>query len=110
MLMALGLFPAVAGFIQHIPEPVLVGAIIVMFGTIAASGVRIVSRERLNRCAIMIIALSLARWHGRIPATADLAIRAGLAENFAVFLHCRRRYYRHRAKPGVSAREQKPRF
>ena len=60
MLIALGLFPAVAGFVQHIPEPVLGGATIVMFGTIAASGVRIVSRERLNRRAIMIMALSLA--------------------------------------------------
>lgn len=60
MLMALGLFPAVSGFIQHIPEPVLGGATLVMFGTIAASGVRIVSRETLNRRAILIIALSLA--------------------------------------------------
>ncbi|OON36977.1 xanthine permease XanP [Izhakiella australiensis] len=60
MLIVLGLFPAVAGFVQHIPEPVLGGATIVMFGTIAASGVRIVSREPLNRRAIMIIALSMA--------------------------------------------------
>lgn len=60
MLILLGLFPSVAGFVQHIPEPVLGGATIVMFGTIAASGVRIVSREPLNRRAIMIIALSLA--------------------------------------------------
>ncbi|MCA5931362.1 uracil-xanthine permease family protein [Pectobacterium versatile] len=60
MLIALGLFPAVSGFVQHIPEPVLGGATIVMFGTIAASGVRIVSREPLNRRAIIIIALSLA--------------------------------------------------
>nr|VUD33467.1 putative purine/xanthine transport protein [Raoultella sp. NCTC 9187] len=45
---------------QHIPEPVLGGATLVMFGTIAASGVRIVSREPLNRRAILIIALSLA--------------------------------------------------
>ncbi|MDX8001072.1 uracil-xanthine permease [Xenorhabdus sp. Reich] len=60
MLILLGLFPAVAGFVQHIPEPVLGGATIVMFGTIAASGIRIVSREPLNRRAIMIIALSLA--------------------------------------------------
>ncbi|HHY7416304.1 TPA: solute carrier family 23 protein [Escherichia coli] len=36
------------------------GATLVMFGTIAASGVRIVSREPLNRRAILIIALSLA--------------------------------------------------
>ncbi|PSH20932.1 xanthine permease XanP [Yersinia pseudotuberculosis] len=60
MLIILGLFPAVAGFVQHIPEPVLGGATLVMFGTIAASGVRIVSRETLNRRAIMIMALSLA--------------------------------------------------
>ncbi len=60
MLIVLGLFPAVSGFVQHIPEPVLGGATLVMFGTIAASGVRIVSREPLNRRAIMIIALSLA--------------------------------------------------
>ncbi len=31
-----------------------------MFGTIAASGVRIVSKEALNRRAIMILAISLA--------------------------------------------------
>lgn len=60
MLILLGLFPAVAGLVQHIPEPVLGGATIVMFGTIAASGVRIVAREPLNRRAIMIMALSLA--------------------------------------------------
>ena len=58
MLIVLGLFPAVSGFVQHIPEPVLGGATLVMFGTIAASGVRIVSREPLNRRAILIIALS----------------------------------------------------
>lgn len=60
MLIILGLFPAVSGFVQHIPEPVLGGATLVMFGTIAASGIRIVSREPLNRRAIMIIGLSLA--------------------------------------------------
>lgn len=59
MLILLGLFPQVSGFVQHIPEPVLGGATLVMFGTIAASGVRIVSRVALNRRAIMIIALSL---------------------------------------------------
>lgn len=60
MLMALGLFPSVAEFVQRIPEPVLGGATLVMFGTIAASGIRIVSKEALNRRAIMILAISLA--------------------------------------------------
>ncbi|WP_159567202.1 uracil-xanthine permease family protein [Budvicia diplopodorum] len=60
MLVVLGLFPFVSDLVLSIPEPVLGGATIVMFGTIAASGVRIVSREPLNRRAIMIMALSLA--------------------------------------------------
>ncbi|TGC93528.1 nucleobase:cation symporter-2 family protein, partial [Salmonella enterica] len=67
MLIVLGLFPAVSGFVQHIPEPVLGGATLVMFGTFAASGVRIVSREPLNRRAILIIALSLAVGLGVSP-------------------------------------------
>ncbi len=60
MLMLLGLFPGVASFVQLIPEPVLGGATIVMFGTIAAAGVRIISRVELDRRAILIMALSFS--------------------------------------------------
>ncbi len=60
MLVLLGLLPGVATLIQQIPEPVLGGATIVMFGTIAAAGVRIISRETLDRRALMILAVSLA--------------------------------------------------
>ncbi|HFQ5002846.1 TPA: uracil-xanthine permease family protein [Vibrio vulnificus] len=60
MLVLLGLFPGVAGFVQLIPEPVLGGATIVMFGTIAAAGVRIISRVDLDRRAILIMALSFS--------------------------------------------------
>lgn len=60
MLVLLGLFPGVASFVQLIPEPVLGGATIVMFGTIAAAGVRIISRVELDRRAILIMALSFS--------------------------------------------------
>ncbi|EJB8415380.1 uracil-xanthine permease [Vibrio vulnificus] len=60
ILVLLGLFPGVAGFVQLIPEPVLGGATIVMFGTIAAAGVRIISRVDLDRRAILIMALSFS--------------------------------------------------
>ncbi|MCG3740073.1 uracil-xanthine permease family protein [Vibrio cincinnatiensis] len=60
MLILLGLFPGVASFVQLIPEPVLGGATIVMFGTIAAAGVRIISRVELDRRAILIMALSFS--------------------------------------------------
>ncbi|EPP5812868.1 uracil-xanthine permease family protein [Vibrio cholerae] len=60
MLVLLGLFPGVASFVQLIPEPVLGGATIVMFGTIAAAGVHIISRVDLDRRAILIMALSFS--------------------------------------------------
>ncbi|EJE8736861.1 uracil-xanthine permease [Vibrio vulnificus] len=60
LLVLLGLFPGVASFVQLIPEPVLGGATIVMFGTIAAAGVRIISRVDLDRRAILIMALSFS--------------------------------------------------
>ena len=60
MLVILGLFPGVASFVQVIPEPVLGGATIVMFGTIAAAGVRIISRVDLDRRAILIMAMSFS--------------------------------------------------
>ncbi|WP_456296436.1 uracil-xanthine permease family protein [Vibrio sp. AK197] len=60
MLVILGLFPGVATMVQLIPEPVLGGATIVMFGTIAAAGIRIISRVELDRRAILIMALSFS--------------------------------------------------
>ena len=60
MLIILGLLPSIATLVQLIPEPVLGGATIVMFGTIAASGIKIISRCELNRRAILIMALSFS--------------------------------------------------
>lgn len=60
MLVLLGLFPFVSRFILTLPDAVLGGATLIMFGTIAAAGVRIISKETLNRRAIMILGVSLA--------------------------------------------------
>ncbi len=60
MLVVLGLFPAVAGVLQAVPEPVLGGAAMVMFGAVAASGINILAGIRLDRRALLIIAVSLA--------------------------------------------------
>ncbi|EYS16439.1 uracil-xanthine permease family protein [Acinetobacter baumannii 25569_7] len=43
LLILLGLFPAVAGVIQAVPKAVLGGAVMVMFGAVAASGINILS-------------------------------------------------------------------
>ena len=60
VLVLLGLFPTIAGIIQAVPEPVLGGAVIVMFGAVAASGINILAGLQLDRRALLIIAISLA--------------------------------------------------
>ncbi|AJW96628.1 nucleobase:cation symporter-2 family protein [Burkholderia gladioli pv. gladioli] len=60
MLVVLGLFPAVASVLQAVPEPVLGGAAMVMFGAVAASGINILAGVKLDRRALLIIAVSLA--------------------------------------------------
>lgn len=60
MLILLGLFPVVAGVLQAVPEPVLGGAAMVMFGAVAASGINILAGIQLDRRALLIIAVSLA--------------------------------------------------
>lgn len=60
MLVVLGLFPIVGIVFSLMPSPVLGGATLLMFGTVAAAGVRIVASEKLDRKAVLVIAASLA--------------------------------------------------
>src|SRR5690606_19223109 len=60
MLVILGLFPVVAGVLQAVPEPVLGGAALVMFGAVAAAGINILAGIELDRRALLIISVSLA--------------------------------------------------
>ncbi|MDV2455431.1 uracil-xanthine permease family protein [Acinetobacter towneri] len=59
LLIILGLLPAVAGVIQAVPQAVLGGAVMVMFGAVASSGINILSGVALDRRALLIIAISL---------------------------------------------------
>ena len=54
-----GIFPIVGGVFSIIPPPVIGGAMLVMAGTIAASGIRIISTSTFNRRGVLIIAISL---------------------------------------------------
>lgn len=58
VLFLLGLFPMLGTLLMTIPKPVLGGATLVMFGTVAAAGIKIIASETLNRQKIMTIALS----------------------------------------------------
>lgn len=60
LLIILGLFPAVGVIFSLMPDPVLGGATLLMFGTVAASGMRIIASQRINRKAILVMALSFS--------------------------------------------------
>ena len=60
MLMILGLFPAIGLVFSLIPEPVLGGATLLMFGTVAAAGIQIIVSQRIGRKEVLVIALSLS--------------------------------------------------
>lgn len=59
-LVVLGMFPAVGKIFALIPDPVLGGATLLMFGTVAAAGIRIISTQKMNRKAILVMALSFS--------------------------------------------------
>lgn len=59
-LLLLGLFPAVGLVFSLIPDAVLGGATLLMFGTVAAAGIRIIASQNINRKAILVMALSFA--------------------------------------------------
>lgn len=58
VLIILGLFPIIGGVLQNIPKPVLGGATLVMFGTVAAAGVKILANEELDRRKMLIMAVA----------------------------------------------------
>ncbi|MDO6462451.1 nucleobase:cation symporter-2 family protein [Granulosicoccaceae sp. 1_MG-2023] len=59
ILVVMGLSPVMAGFFRLMPEPVLGGATILMFGTVATAGVKILASQKLGNRETLIIAVSL---------------------------------------------------
>lgn len=59
-LVLLGLFPAVGLIFSLMPEPVLGGATLLMFGTVAAAGIRIIAAQKIDRKATLVMALSFS--------------------------------------------------
>ena len=59
-LILLGLFPVVGLVFSVMPDAVLGGATLLMFGTVAASGIRIIAAQDIDRKAILVMALSFS--------------------------------------------------
>ncbi|MEL6320777.1 MAG: solute carrier family 23 protein, partial [Cyanobacteria bacterium J06626_14] len=59
LFVLLGLFPIVGALVQTLPQPVLGGATILMFGTVASAGIKILSCVNFTRRASLILSVSL---------------------------------------------------
>lgn len=60
MLVLMGLFPVVGVVFSLMPDAVLGGATLLMFGTVAAAGIRIIAAQEINRKATLVLAVSLS--------------------------------------------------
>jgi xanthine permease XanP len=87
-LVLLGVFPVVGGLLQIMPAAVLGGATVIMFGTVAAAGIRIIATQPLDRRAMLILAVSLAMGLGvsyvpealdRLPSAIGNVFGSGIA-------------------------------
>jgi xanthine permease XanP len=77
----LGLLPLVGGIFQAIPQPVLGGATIIMFGSIAVAGINILASTQIDRRALIIIAASLALGLGVVYVPEILEGKPALIRN-----------------------------
>ena len=68
VLVVLGLIPKLGGVVEAIPLPVLGGAGVALFGMVAASGVRTLSRVRFNNTNILVVAVAVGV--GLLPTVA----------------------------------------
>ena len=73
MLMILGLVQGLGDILQLIPKPVIGGATMLMFGSVAATGLAILGSLELNRRQLMIIGISLGLGLGPslVPGAVD---------------------------------------
>lgn len=75
LLILLSAFPFIGGIFSIMPEPVLGGATLLMFGTVAASGVRIIASQNISRKGVLVLAISFACGLG-VELAPDVLIQA----------------------------------
>ena len=59
-MILVGLLPPIGNFFSSLPESVLGGGTIMMFGTILTSGIEMIAKAGFNQRNVTIVALSLA--------------------------------------------------
>ena len=97
-LILLGLFPSVGLIFSLMPEPVLGGATLLMFGTVASAGIRIIAAQKINRKATLVIALSFALGLSVEMVPEILCLISGINKEYFLIRHYNRRSDCHHFK------------
>ena len=81
IFVVLGLFPIIGSVLQTLPKPVIGGATLVLFGSIAAAGIRILASQEIDKRKVIIISASLGLGLGvfMVPEVFNVIKGAGLA-------------------------------
>ena len=59
-LVLLGFFPVIGVIFSFMPDPVLGGATLLMFGTVASAGIKIIASQKIDRKATLVVAISFS--------------------------------------------------
>ncbi len=106
-LVLLGLFPLVGGFFALLPPSVLGGATLLMFGAVAAAGVKIIHQSEMNRHEMLILAVSLSTGLGvelvpdiiqHSPTLFQPFLRSGITTGGLLAIFCQLFYIRRDVK------------
>lgn len=79
LLIVMGLIPKIGALVSVMPQPVLGGAAIVMFGTIAAVGIGVFQEVEFNNGNMLIVGIS-------ISAGLAVTLRPQLLQNLPTFI------------------------
>src|SRR5699024_4737545 len=80
ILVVLGLLPVMGGVVAAIPMPVLGGAGIVLFGTVAASGIRTLSKvEYEGNLNMIIVAVLQPDFYESFPSWVGIILHSGIS-------------------------------
>ena len=88
LLFLLGLFSVVGQFFSTVPSSVLGGATLLMFGTVAAAGIKVMQQSAMNRYDFLVVAVGLSTGLGvemvpeiltKMPETIQQIFSSGIA-------------------------------
>ncbi|MEO9329860.1 nucleobase:cation symporter-2 family protein [Gordonia aurantiaca] len=100
ILVVLGLLPKMAAIVEGIPQPVLGGAGVALFGMVAASGIRTLAKVKFDNVNVLVVAISVGvamlteakiyytdRTLGNAPVNVVLDIYAKFPDWFQTIFH-----------------------